>query len=114
MIGFLQANLGRDKVSKITHLHDPRPENAIVLCDPTKPVPFVSSGNKLRPSFILTQPEPLQDEVTLLQGPERLMTGWWDGNDIIRDYFIARSQQGRWLWIFRNQSKRWFLHGLFS
>ena len=114
LIGFLQAKLGRDKVSKVTHQHDPRPENAIVLCDPAKPVPFITSSNKLRPSFILTTPEPLKDEVALLQGPERLMTGWWDGNDIIRDYFIARSQQGRWLWIFRNQNKQWFLHGLFS
>ena len=78
------------------------------MYEPGKPVPFITSSNKLRPSFILTTPEPLKDEVALLQGPERLMTGWWDGNDIIRDYFIARSQQGRWLWIFVTKTNSGF------
>ncbi|KFK61303.1 nucleotidyltransferase, partial [Vibrio vulnificus] len=37
----------------------------------------------------------------------------WDGDEIMRDYFIARTEQGQWLWVFRDQKKQWFLHGLF-
>ncbi|WP_162046012.1 Y-family DNA polymerase [Vibrio taketomensis] len=119
LIGLLQAKLGQQQVRKVSLSNDPRPENATQLCDPTLPLPQfdavkppVCATN--RPSFILPSPEPLQEKVSIVQGPERFVTGWWDGHDITRDYFIARSQQGRWLWIFRNQDKQWFLHGQYS
>lgn len=114
LIGMLQAKLGKAQVRKVAHSHDPRPEKATFLCDPTLPIPRTTSGHKLRPSFMLPYPEPLTDKISLIQGPERFVTGWWDGDDMTRDYFIAQSNQGRWLWVFRNQDKQWFVHGLFS
>ena len=33
---------------------------------------------------------------------------------MIRDYFIARTEQGRWLWVFRTPEQQWFIHGQFS
>lgn len=114
LIGLLQAKLGQDKVHKITLSQDPRPERATVLRDPSISVPNQTPAPLNRPSFLSSFPEPLQEKVSIIQGPERFSTGWWDGGDITRDYFIARSQQGRWLWIFRNQDKQWFLHGQFS
>jgi len=113
LIGLLQAKLGKDKVRKVAHSYDPRPEKATFLCDPTQPIPIKITSQRLRPSIVLPTPEPLQEQVAIMQGPERFVTGWWDGDDMTRDYFIARSEQGRWLWVFRNQDKHWFIHGLF-
>jgi protein ImuB len=64
--------------------------------------------------MLLPAPQPLTDNVSIIQGPERLVTGWWDGDDMTRDYFVARSTTGRWLWVFRNQDLQWFVHGMFS
>ena len=54
--------------------------------------------------------------LTLLSGPERIQTGWWDGGDIGRDYYVARAQDGARWWIFRecDPPRRWFVHGCFA
>ncbi|MCY9802022.1 DNA polymerase Y family protein [Vibrio scophthalmi] len=116
LVSLLQAKLGKEKVRKVALSQDPRPEKATQLCDPTQSTPPITHRNiaRCRPSFLLPEPTPLQEKVSIIQGPERFVTGWWDGGDITRDYFIARSEQGRWLWVFRNQDKQWFLHGQFS
>lgn len=50
-----------------------------------------------------------------LEGPERLVTGWWDGNPIARDYWVVEDRWGRRSWIFRELlTNRWFLHGHFD
>ena len=36
-------------------------------------------------------------------GRECIESGWWDGQDISRDYFVARNRQGMRLWVFRNR-----------
>jgi protein ImuB len=48
--------------------------------------------------------------------PERIETGWWDGGEIARDYYIALDPQGVRLWVFRERTEphRWFLHGVFG
>lgn len=114
LIGLLQAKLGKDKVHKVALSDDPRPERATQLCDPSKIIATKTNPHRTRPAFILPTPQPLHEAVSIVQGPERFVTGWWDGDDIVRDYFIARSHTGRWLWVFRDQEKRWFLHGQFS
>ncbi len=94
--------------------HDPRPEKANQYSLPTlgntekrNKFPKISR-NKLRqlPTsanndsdrvFYCLEPEALTESVTLSQGPERIVSGWWDGEKIIRDYFIAHSENGRWL-----------------
>jgi protein ImuB len=52
----------------------------------------------------------------LLSGPERIETGWWDGGDVARDYYQARTSQGELLWIFQDRRNRdgWYLHGIFG
>jgi protein ImuB len=60
--------------------------------------------------------------LSLLAGPERIESGWWDEGeasgegitgDQRRDYFVARNPQGEWLWVFRDEAG-WFLHGGFA
>ena len=83
-----------------------------------------------RPLWLLDPPEALrevdgrpwrQGPLHLLNGPERIESGWWDGGesavgDIRRDYYIARAPDDGWLWIFRDVRTPggWFLHGYFS
>ena len=54
--------------------------------------------------------------MTLLAGPERIESGWWDGNDVARDYFVARNPAQSLLWIYRERREGggWYLHGFFA
>ncbi|MEZ8864999.1 DNA polymerase Y family protein [Vibrio splendidus] len=130
LLSLLQAKLGQACIQTPKIQHDPRPEKANQYSLPTlsksvakrqTPPEFEQkiatpniSQQRLRPSILLPEPEVLTESVTLSQGPERIVSGWWDGEKIIRDYFIAHSKNGRWLWVFRTPDKQWFLHGLFS
>ena len=75
-----------------------------------------------RPLWLLPEPQPLgqflpaaQAPVVLMDGPERIETGWWEGADVRRDYFVARTQDGRTLWLFsRPGGGEWYVHGIFS
>ncbi len=59
-----------------------------------------------------TEPEGLH----LLAGPERIESGWWDGRDAARDYFVAEGSEGELLWLFRERRAPhgWYVHGLFA
>jgi protein ImuB len=105
-----------------------------------------------RPVYLLAQPQPLRegphgpllgrDTLRLVSGPERLETGWWDGDDdggqnggpgasgfVERDYFIAQAPDGALVWIYRlrrpplpaedasatgGEATGWFLQGRFA
>ena len=79
-----------------------------------------------RPLWVLPEPEPLladsgvlyyQGPLKLLEGPERLETGWWDDDGIARDYFVAVNPVGVHLWIYRNRNQdkgAWYVHGKFG
>ncbi|CAH6898114.1 Nucleotidyltransferase [Vibrio chagasii] len=131
LLSLLQAKLGQSCIQTPKIQQDPRPEKAnryslptlsknvakkqatVEVVGQTEPTINISQ-QRLRPSILLQEPEALTENVTLSQGPERIVSGWWDGEKIIRDYFIAHSENGRWLWVFRTPDKQWFLHGLFS
>jgi protein ImuB len=79
-----------------------------------------------RPSFLLAHPIPLltRDDrpiygspLKLIHGPERIETGWWNGQAAVRDYFIAQGNEGACYWLYQERTQqevRWFLHGLFA
>jgi protein ImuB len=52
-------------------------------------------------------------EFTPLAGPERIESGWWDGDEARRDYFIARLHGDSIGWLYR-ENGAWYLHGLFA
>ncbi|MEF1310060.1 DNA polymerase Y family protein [Vibrio mytili] len=114
LLSLLQAKLGKGSILKPQIACDPRPEKACQYRAADEPNVHLSSiPQLLRPAMQLSTPMPLQEQVSLVRGPERIVSGWWDGDEIMRDYYIAHTQQGRWLWVFRDQHKRWFLHGYF-
>jgi protein ImuB len=49
-------------------------------------------------------------------GPERIESGWWDGKDVARDYYIVRAAHGARWWVYRDRRPphRWYLHGWFG
>lgn len=114
LLSLLQAKLGKSAVLKPDIACDPRPEKACQYRPADEPDVTISAiPHLLRPAMQLPAPIPLQEQVALVHGPERIVSGWWDGDEIMRDYYIAHTKQGRWLWVFRDQHKHWFLHGYF-
>jgi len=77
-----------------------------------------------RPVWLLAEPEPLGHLIetrpwVLKDGPERIESGWWDGVDVRRDYFVAENPRGETTWIYRDHrygidDGEWFLHGVFA
>ncbi|MGL6258913.1 Y-family DNA polymerase [Vibrio sp. WXL210] len=121
LIALLQAKLGTESVLSPVARADHRPERAtqFVPANQQEKLQAKASNDstiisRLRPTRLVSPPTPLQDKVELIHGPERIVSGWWDGDEVTRDYFIAQSAQGQWLWVYRTEQKLWFLHGYFS
>lgn len=66
-----------------------------------------------RPLWLLSQPQSVDiNRWQLIEGPERICSGWWDEQPFQRDYWIAKDSQQRTGWLFFQQ--QWFLQGWFS
>ena len=124
LIERLRARLGGAAVHGLAAAAEHRPERASRACEvgagAADPGPLT-----LRPLWLLPAPEPLEEigaaphrggPLRLLAGPERIESGWWDGDDVTRDYFVARTPDDVLVWIYRERSARggWFLHGFFA
>lgn len=138
----LQARLGSGQLFVLQTGNDHRPECATILATPREsgnnsrePGAQMRADRKSaatglvhaqpRPLWLLPQPAPLavveaqphyHGALTLRAGPERLETGWWDGQRVNRDYYVACNSAGETLWIYHEhqQPKHWFLHGVFA
>jgi protein ImuB len=109
----LRARLGHDALCGLATHPDHRPEHAWRRVEPGEWDPHEYRQPGPRPLWLL-QSEPLAEtSFELLAGPERIESGWWDGDEASRDYFIARLPSGAIGWIYR-ESGAWFLHGLFA
>jgi protein ImuB len=126
LIERLKAHLGNHAVQRLRLVAEHRPERASISCDVgEKDVPGSTPRFGPRPLWLVPEPVSLRESgkkpvlkgaLTLLSGPERIESGWWDGEDVARDYFVATDPHGTRLWIFRERegAKRWFLHGIFA
>jgi protein ImuB len=141
----LRARLGDEQVRQLQTVADHRPERASRTVpvgaggvDASPPsmagAMAVAAGSDLpwsRPAWLLPEPQPLADRqampwfegrpLQLLAGPERIETGWWDGDLATRDYFIAQAADGALLWVYRarlpvadENAPLWFLQGRFG
>ncbi len=111
----LQARLGRGAVSGIGGVEDHRPEYSWRLRAPGEPGQYTSLPH--RPSWLLPRPRRCDiSSYEIVSGPERIESGWWDGRDCRRDYFVVRDRNGCRLWAFHEYKPRrgWFVHGIFS
>lgn len=140
LIERLQARLGSEAVYGLTVRPSHRPETAWGSVQPVldrnssckgrmwapapPPLPPAWPAGR-RPVWLLRVPQRLSQRagrpwrhglLQRLAGPERIETGWWDGGEVRRDYYIARDIHGVRLWIFREHtaSRGWYLHGVFG
>ena len=110
----LRARLGDDAVQGLCTRADHRPECAWQ--------PQHTTRNELpsdigpRPSWLLAEPKPLYEaSLRLLAGPERIESGWWDGGDVRRDYYLVETRTGQRGWAFRStDGGPLLLHGWFA
>jgi len=120
----LSARLGQEAVHGLSPRAEHRPEYAWQAITPGAGAG--QAPRSPRPLWLLEWPRPL-DEVdskphyhdgplSLLAGPERIESGWWDGADVKRDYFIAQTPGHSMLWIYRERKQPggWYLHGIFG
>jgi protein ImuB len=131
----LMARLGEQAVYGLAPVDEHRPERQYRHVPPavsSSKTSSVAQAHMPRPLGLMTEPLPLESvcdaaghvrqlryagrAITLVSGPERIESGWWDGADVARDYYVARTIDGGQWWIFREcgAARRWFVHGCFA
>lgn len=126
----LTARIGEQSVHSMSLVAEHRPQYAwraqSLLSSWSSSTLSEGRHHLRRPLWILPEPILLPIEsgyplhqgcrLRLLDGPERLETGWWDEDGISRDYYTAANPAGTRLWIFRNRSGSfcWYLQGYFG
>ncbi|MGB3725482.1 MAG: DNA polymerase Y family protein [Glaciecola sp.] len=118
LLSRLQSKLGNKQVQTIDFVSDFRPEYASSKHALTSAHSALTSPTKVcaladRPGLLLPEPQQLLNNIEVLKGPERIQTGWWDDKPINRDYYIAQTEQGQQLWVFKTPNKQWYVHGYF-
>jgi len=148
MLERLSARLGARQVLQVQPCAEHRPEQMQTwqaISEFKRPLAELSSERRtgesinfkedtLYPTWLLATPLRLAARdhrphycgpLVLLAGPQRLeANGWGDAGCALRDYFLARSEQGGLLWIYRERltgkaagfgdDSNWYLHGLFA
>ena len=96
----LRARLGDDAVQGLGHRADHRPERS--WQPQTDPRPCPASTGLRRPGWLFSEPQALSEgSVRILMGPERIESGWWDGADVRRDYYLIETRSGQQGWAYR-------------
>jgi len=104
LIERLRARLGENAVRMLALHADHRPEHAwrweqavnLEQDAAAKKIGGISPPLPVRPLWLLPEPYalpagPSEASLELESGPERIESGWWDGRDVGRDYFVGRS-----------------------
>jgi protein ImuB len=96
----LRARLGDEAVQGLGVRADHRPEQSWQTESDRRTPPLPSVGP--RPGWLLGEPQPLAEAgLLILAGPERIESGWWDGGDLRRDYYLVQTRSGQRAWAFR-------------
>lgn len=125
----LVARVGNQSVAGVATIAEHRPQLAWqprnLLGNKRANILSSARSTLQRPLWMLPEPALLpldqgyplhQGRLRILDGPERLETGWWDEDSISRDYYTAINPRGMRLWVFRNRNRNadWYLHGFFG
>ncbi len=134
LVDRLRARLGDDAVTLVVPRAEHRPERAsewgtrlearFTAASRSPHANVASDPFPPRPLWLLSEPAPLGELVeaqpwVLRDGPERIESGWWDGADVRRDYFVAETPRGELVWIYRDHrygvdDGEWFMQGIFA
>jgi protein ImuB len=116
------SRFGDNRVRCVALAGDHRPECASRMVLPSGSASskraLAQGVSRDRPLWLLDTPRPLRcvRGWTWLSGPERIASGWWEGDDAQRDYYTVRSERGQLLWVYRDRARSgaWYLQGLFG
>jgi protein ImuB len=144
LIDKLTARLGADRVYRLHAVEDHRPEQSWQSTTAIEAqVPWKSGArkkaaktnstrntsdvflNRPRPLFLLPVPRKLMldggvplchGRIDIIAGPERIETGWWDGQPALRDYYVGRNPHNETMWLYQDlrDLNSWHLHGYFA
>jgi protein ImuB len=133
----LRARLGDPAVCRFSVLADHRPGRAWRLSPlgresccaaalpaprkaPRKPCTEAMSSLPTaspRPLWLLRKAIPLRAQaLRILAGPERIESGWWDGDDQRHDYYVVQTPAGQraWAYVATGETGNWMLQGWFA
>ncbi len=123
LLSRLQTRLGDTAIDRLGLAADHRPERSWQRLPADQPLPAtddpLAAGQPGRPNWLLEPPQPLPGQqvgaqIQLLKGPERIVSGWWDGAPVRRDYYTGRWPDGRLGWLYRDDRGGWYVHGWFG
>ena len=132
LLELLVARLGEEHVLRPAPSADHRPEIANRWVPVTQQAKLQELPQGLpRPTWMLDNPvrllmrqhRPFYGSPLRMVSPgERIESGWFDGELVTRDYFVAQADDQSCYWIYRErvssrdaeEEPRWFLHGLFG
>jgi len=118
----IEARLGHAALTQLYLCDDHRPERAWSH----RPSRGTVAGQPVcrRPLWLLDTPRRLlycqgrlwyAGGLCITCGPERIESGWWDGQMCRRDYYHATNESGSRLWVFHDLIRhQWYVHGLFG
>lgn len=127
LMELIVARLGKENV--LVHVrhaeHRPESVNCWMPATDKHPKPDILQESAPRPFWLL--PKPLQlitrdnrpfykSPLKLIDGPERIESGWWDDGIEVRDYYVAQGTDGTCYWLFQQRADDpiWHLHGYFG
>jgi protein ImuB len=117
LINQLTSRLSQDQVSFI-HAHDhhaPELQTVFNSHPYTQTPPISIHKDTPQVTGLLPKPKPINLTLyTLIQGPHRIRSLWWQQHHVIRDYYIAQHKHGALHWLFKDVSRKWYLHGYLS
>lgn len=142
LLNRLSSRLGEEAVLVPGLCPTPIPEQAVRMHGVSEAISAVSTTGSTfatrfhgldRPTVLFPQPRPVEVIALVPEGPpavvfwrrirfdiadasepERIESGWWDGQYVCRDYYWLETTAGQWLWVFRQlQDHCWFWHGEF-
>ena len=121
LVDRLRARLGLQAVRYLGVREAHLPEFSQLLTE-EQPCPAgLTTYAKQRPFWLLEEPHPIRTwndqlfwngPLTLIHGPERIEDNWWE-QPISRDYYVASTEEGQPIWIFKNRhTQRWYVQGV--
>lgn len=119
VIDKLRSRLGKEALYTLTTVDDHRPERAWKKTSPDTCAEYSDHWPR-RPLWLLEQPRAvspaLYQRLSIESNAERIETGWWEEEDVRRDYFLVCDQRGTRYWAYktREDNNTLFIHGVFA
>ncbi len=119
IIDKLSSRLGKEALYILASVDDHRPEKAWKKSYPDTHEETLKQWPE-RPLWLLEQPKAVSPDLyrrlSIESNAERIETGWWETEDVRRDYFLVIDQQGARYWAYnkRGDSSTLFIHGVFA